>query len=180
MWNFFLDKVLYYIVVISSTLFVVQGYFRYNILFFISKCIHYNISNHLYLMISIAIVISILRRNKYLPFLQNTVYPCTSLTIKTPEDASISRTLDKLHPNSNIIYWVSESVNDKNVSNPWDIYDRFSNSGVTISDENGYATVNVRPPKPFQTSTGFVLDNHIYYRECLGFGNLGQIKTIRL
>jgi hypothetical protein len=177
---FMIEKVLFFILLVSSSLFVVQGYLKFNIIWYLSKFTHPHFTTVVYVISSIAILYNLFRRNYYLPFLGNTVYPCNSLTLKTPENANVMRKVSDLRPNVNVVFWASESSEDKVIDNPWDAYDTYSNAGVTISDSNGNATFMVRTPTPYKIPSGFVLDNHIHYRECIGKGILGPVKTVML
>ena len=170
------EKITYGILLFTSLVVVVNGIFKLNILKLIPNPLTYII----YFTIMLSIVYNIFRRDYYLPFLGNTVYPCNSLTLKTPENANVMRKVSDLRPNVNVVFWASESSEDKVIDNPWDAYDTYSNAGVTISDSNGNATFMVRTPTPYKIPSGFVLDNHIHYRECIGKGILGPVKTLML
>ena len=105
-----------------------------------------------------------------MPFFGKTILPCSTLSLKTPTNASIATTI-KTKPNANVIYWVIENESDIEVRDrPWKVYDIYSNSGVALSDYNGYAILKVRAPNNSKS--------HIDYRICTSGGMLSMIKTI--
>ena len=83
-------------------------------------------------------------------------------------------------PNVNIVYWASEQndrASDKIVETPWEAYNMFSNTGVSKSDEKGTAIIHIRPSIAYKVPTGHIISKHVHYRECIGKGMLGPVKT---
>jgi hypothetical protein len=122
------------------------------------------------------------RRDYYLPFLGKMVYPCGSLSEKTPLKADTSvRIITR--PNANIVYWASESSDNADVihDNPWLAYDLYANTGVVRSDVNGVAVLKFRRPSSYKTP-GFmkrVLPAHVHYRVCDENGGMvGRVETM--
>lgn len=135
----------------------------------------------IYFLIAVSTVYNMLQRDFYLPFLGHTVYPCNVLTPKEPLDASLSVTVTDLTPSVNIVYWASEVVDpsqpEKIIDNPWDAYDKYSNSGVTLTDEDGTCVLKIRKPSQYRVPSGFKLKKHVHFRECIGNGMLGPVRT---
>jgi len=121
-------------------------------------------------------------RDFYLPFLGLSVYPCGSLAQKIPSNADKSITV-QVPPNVNVIYWASEPSNPEMqpISNPWDAYANYDNSGVVRSDANGMAILHVRSPSSYKVGLfNTTLKLHIHYRICQHPGMLSEIKTVYL
>lgn len=134
------------------------------------------------LIIIISILIHVGDRNFYLPFLGYTVYPCGSLAEKIPANANTTIQV-KVKPNSNVIYWASEptDINAQPISNPWDAYANYDNSGVVRSDAQGNAILRVRAPSSYRVGLmGRELKKHIHYRVCNYSGMLSAIKTVNI
>lgn len=172
------EKITYGILLFTSLLVVMNGVFKLNVLKFIPNPLTYII----YFIIMCSIVYNVFRRDYYLPFLGNSVYPCKSLKPVTPENASIEVKVENLTPSVNIVYWASEKKNDKDViiKTPWEAYDSNANSGVTLSDDYGKAILKIREPVSYRIPTGSVQKKHVHYRECIGNGMLGPVQTIYL
>jgi hypothetical protein len=134
------------------------------------------------LTIVASILMYIVNRNFYLPFLGWTVYPCGALAEKVPTNADTS-ILVKVKPNSNVIYWASEptDANAQPISNPWDAYANYDNSGVVRSDAQGNALLRVRKPSSYRVGFfGRELKRHIHYRVCNQSGMLSATKTVNV
>jgi hypothetical protein len=160
------------------------GLFRFNLVTYVLSLFTSipNINRIIYTLIGLAALLNIFNREYYLPFLGKSSFPCDSMEIKTPKNATLITNI-KTKANVNVIYWASESLEDNNdivVRNPWKAYDKYSNSGVSLSDNNGIAVLKVRSPVSYKVSSGFTLKPHIHYRICLGNGMLSSVKTVFL
>jgi hypothetical protein len=170
------EKITYGILLFTSLVVVINGIFKLNVLKLIPNPLTYMI----YFTIMCSIVYNIFRRDYYLPFLGNSVYPCKSLKPVTPENASVEVKVENLTPSVNIVYWASEKKNGKDViiNTPWEAYDSNANSGVTLSDSYGKAILKIREPVSYRIPTGSIQKKHVHYRECIGNGMLGPVQTI--
>jgi hypothetical protein len=121
----------------------------------------------------------VFRRNVYLPFLGETVYPCENLADKSPDGAEISVTVTDVPAGSKVVYWAAEPSTSI-VSNPWDAYRKYENSGVVTSDASGKAVLSVRKPTGYKVPSGRELKPHVHYRFCLESGILSEIRTASL
>jgi len=131
-------------------------------------------------LIAASLILLVVNRNFYLPFLGWTVYPCGSLAEKVPANANTEISI-KVQPNVNVIYWASEPVElDKQpISNPWDAYANYENSGVVRADASGNAVLRVRTPSSYNVGMiNRTLKAHIHYRVCGHPGMLGEVKTV--
>jgi len=141
-------------------------------------------SSLLCIVLQIVLVISILlvgfSRNFYLPFLGWSVYPCGSLAEKIPADANTT-VMVKVQPNVNVIYWATEpnEHTTQPISNPWDAYANYDNSGVVKADADGNAVLRVRNPSSYKVGLlSKTLKSHIHYRICHHSGMLSEVKTV--
>lgn len=121
----------------------------------------------------------VFRRNIYLPFLGETVYPCDNLSEKTPDDAELSVTVTGIPSGSKIVYWAAEPSTGI-VGNPWDAYGKYENSGVATADNNGTAQLRIRKPTGYKVPSGRELNPHVHYRFCQESGILSSVHTASL
>ena len=167
-----------HIVIILATVILLFQMGGYNPLSILTK------NRFVCIVLQIVLVVSILmvgfNRNFYLPFLGWTVYPCGSLAEKVPVYADTS-IMVKVEPNVNVIYWASEPspIEVQPISNPWDAYANYDNSGVVRADSNGNALLKVRMPSSYKVGLmGKTLKTHVHYRVCHNSGMLSEIKTV--
>jgi hypothetical protein len=166
------------IVLMLSTILFIFQLGGYNPAKFISS--NKIICTFIMLVIIISILIYIVSRYFYLPFLGKTVYHCGSLAEKIPTNADTS-VLVKVKPNANVVYWASEPTDlDKQpISNPWDAYANYDNSGVVRADASGNALLRVRKPSSYRVGLmNRELKIHIHYRVCTYSGLMSDIKTV--
>ena len=135
-------------------------------------------------IITLAVVASVLYymfdRNFYLPFLGWAVYPCGSLAEKVPLNANTNVTVT-VPPNVNVIYWASEPTDAamQPISNPWDAYANYENSGVVRADASGNAVLRFRSPSSYNVGLlDTTLKRHVHYRVCKHPGMLSDVKTV--
>lgn len=177
------DSSIYYNIISNKILifgalnYLVLAVFNIDIINEISYKTHLLVKFVLYLLIGLAGLFQITKRDFYLPFLGKSVYPCGSLIEKIPTDATIKKSI-KTIPNINIIYWAAE-YDDEIFNDPYLAYDKYANSGVVKSDADGNAVLQFRKPQgykvPYKNKT---LKPHVHYRECFTNGMLEPIKTI--
>ena len=167
-----IDKLSYILIIFGAVHCGTIGFIRLNLINYLTNAIldiPY-INRYIYMCIGIAAIRLVFKKDYYLPFLGKTMLPCSTLSLKTPANASIATTI-KTKPNVNVIYWVIDNEDDMEVRDrPWKVYDIYSNSGVALSDNNGYAVLKVRSPNSSKS--------HINYRVCTSGGMLSMIKTI--
>jgi hypothetical protein len=119
----------------------------------------------------------VFRRNIYLPFLGETVYPCDNLIDKTPDSAELTVTVTDIPAGTKVVYWAAEPSTSI-VSNPWDAYGKYENSGVATSDASGKAILSVRKPTEYKVPSGRELKPHVHYRFCQESGILSEIRSV--
>lgn len=131
-----------------------------------------------YVLVGVAALVHIAKRNYYLPFLGDAVYPCGSLMEKTPERADTAVVVSAT-PNANVIFWAAEP-SAQIAENPWLAYASYANAGVTKADAAGRATLRVRSPGRYRVGAmqQRTLPTHIHYRVCTYDGMLSPVKTV--
>ena len=67
----------------------------------------------------------------------------------------------------------------RSISNPWDAYANFENSGVVRADASGNAVLQFRSPSSYKVGLlNNTLKRHVHYRVCKHPGMLSDVKTI--
>lgn len=176
-----LDKIILSILIFGGLNWGFIGLFRKNLLNYMLSYSKYTFHANriIYVIIGLCALFKMFKRDFYLPFLGKSVFPCDSLKLKTPKESTIKTSI-RTKPNSNVIYWASEGTNDIIMKHPIQAYNKYSNSGVVLSNNEGIANLYVRKPIPYKVPFGYNLKPHIHYRTCLGNGMLSEIKTIFL
>jgi hypothetical protein len=82
------------------------------------------------------------------------------------EDNLLNFKIQNLPPNKRLIYWASRS-SDQVIRNPIDAYKGYTNSGITKTDSNGNASLEISCPSDYYVKS-FGMDKkirrHIHYR----------------
>lgn len=166
-----------FFIVIGALNWGLIGLFDFNIVAFIAKNTMSWIENVIYILLGVSSIVHIMSRNYYLSFLGESVFPCTSMIEKIPENADIEVKI-QTNPSSNIVYWAAETHNEVS-KNAWIAYAEYSNAGVTRSDVNGVAKLRFRMPGSYKVAHGLkTLKPHVHYRVCKFPGMLSEVKTI--
>lgn len=133
----------------------------------------------IYGAIGIAALFVMFHRDFYLPFLGETVMPCSVLREKIPEGAQISVKVG-LNPGQKVLFWATEPATEhlKTIATWSEAYLGYENAGVTTADQNGVAHLRVRPPQAYTVPTKGRLEPHVHYRVCQGNGFLGPVQTV--
>jgi hypothetical protein len=118
-------------------------------------------------------------RDTYLPFLGESVFPCSVLPDQIPAGATRSIQIN-VQPGAKVVYWATEPSDGGSVPNYRGAYREYQNAGVTTADASGVATLKVREPQPYTVPFKGHLDAHIHFRVCGPSGFIGRIKTIFL
>ncbi len=143
---------------------------------------NFEISKIVYIVIGLASLFLITKRDVYLPFLGDTVYPCDSLKEHIPNNHT-EKTKVKVPPYSVVVYWAAEPETETMVheSNPLVAYQKYENSGVVKADEKGEAILKFKKPQGYSVPSGFVsskeLKPHVHYRFCKYPGMLSPVYT---
>lgn len=119
-------------------------------------------------------------RDFYLPFLGETLVPCSILEVKAPDNADASVTV-LVAPGRKVLYWAAEPENESlhTLLNWRSAYLEYKNAGVALSDSDGRAVLKVRKPQGYRVPT-MVLPRHVHYRVCGDEGFLGPVRTVKM
>jgi uncharacterized membrane protein YuzA (DUF378 family) len=137
-------------------------------------------SSILYVIIGVCSLMLAFRRDVYLPFLGQTIFPAAALALKTPQSANESVEITT-RPGAKVVYWATEpNVNSdpKNVPG-WDVaYGEYDNSGVVTADDKGKATLRIRgPPQAYTVPVHGRLNPHVHFRIEEPGGFFGRVQT---
>ena len=119
------------------------------------------------------------QRDSYLPFLGESVVPCSVLQDKTPEHADLEVTVDHLKPGAKVIFWAAEPATEGLAKiNDWRrAYLDLANAGVATVAADGSATLRIRKPQPYTVPLMGRLESHVHWRSCQDGGFLGPVQT---
>lgn len=131
-----------------------------------------------YLLVGLSLLFIASDRDTYLPFLGPMVAPCSVLQNQSPPGATKNIKVT-VAPHSKVLYWAAEPANEnlKNIPTWKEAYLQYSNAGVTTSDAEGIATLQVREPQPYKVPFKGLLAPHVHYRVCGESGWMGRIHT---
>ena len=135
-------------------------------------------SRGIYILVGLAALSIAFNRDTYLPFLGESVFPCSVLTDQVPAGATRSVQV-QVTPGAKVIYWASEPADsDGSIPNFEGAYRQYLNAGVTTADDTGLAVLKVREPQTYTVPIKGRLDSHVHFRVCGPNGFIGRIKTI--
>lgn len=137
------------------------------------------IARSIYVLVGICALAIMFNRDTYLPFLGETVLPCSALPNRVPPGATTEVHVTAA-PGSKILYWASEPAMEQLKTIPdWRVaYGSFQNAGVATADDNGVAILKVRSPQAYTVPFKGRLEPHVHFRICGENGMLGRVKTI--
>lgn len=136
------------------------------------------LTNALFLGMGLAALGLAFCRDFYLPFLGQTVMPCSLLSEHTPEGADTSVRVH-VHPGAKVMYWAAEPENAelKEVQDWRKAYLGFRNAGVAIANADGIAELKVRKPQAYSVPMKGKLEAHVHYRVCGDDGMMDRVET---
>ena len=135
--------------------------------------------NMLAVLIALAAIWVGSQRDSYLPFLGESVLPCSVLSDKIPDHADVEVTVDHLKPGAKVIFWAAEPATEGLAKiNDWRrAYLELANAGVATVTAAGTATLRIRKPQPYTVPLMGRLESHIHWRSCQDGGGLGPVQT---
>jgi hypothetical protein len=155
----------------------------YNIVELLSKNINstlkvnYPIDKIIYIIVALSAIYLASNKTTWLPFLGIGIMPSSLVPIRKPTGANKKVTI-KTCPNAKIVYWSAYKLGDK--TNVVDAYADYDNSGVTIADTNGNATLEIIEGSGYTVPSGQVIPKHIHYRTIgLPDGMMGKVETVK-
>ena len=176
-----LDNILRMILLFAGFVEVIKGFFKYDLIEKLDQIKFLKYSKYVvYVIILIAVSMNITNLTYYLPFLGNTAYPTGMLREQYPSDSNFVYTLNNVKPNTKILFWGSENPSKQSlpIETPWEAYNKYTNSGVTVSNNKGVATLKLIKPVSYKVPNGQALKSHVHYREVIKDGMLGPVETV--
>ena len=176
----FLEKKIFKIsivfIIVGSLNWLLIGLFDTN---FVESVFGKTISRVIYSLVGIAALSIMFNRDTYLPFLGETVLPCTTLPERVPPGATKELRVPA-PPGSKLLYWAAEpAMEELKQLQSWEqAYNKYENAGVTTTDSTGVAILKVRNPQPYIVPFKGRIEPHVHFRICDGLGMLGRIKTV--
>jgi hypothetical protein len=146
---------------------------------FVESVLGKTLGRIVYVFVGIAALILMFNRDTYLPFLGETVLPCTTIPERVPPGAT--KELRVPAPaGSKVLYWAAEpAMEELKQLQSWEqAYNKYENAGVTTTDSTGIAILKVRNPQPYLVPFKGRLEPHVHFRICDGSGMLGRVKTV--
>ena len=132
-----------------------------------------------YILVGIAAIYLATQMAFYLPFLGETVMPCSILSDRSPEHADTEVSLHGQRPGAKILFWAAEpaTVGLATIKTWKQAYLEYSNAGVTTVDAGGHALLRIRKPQPYTVPVKGALQAHVHWRSCKEGGMLGPVQT---
>jgi uncharacterized membrane protein YuzA (DUF378 family) len=181
-----LYKTLIILVLVGSINWGLVGVFNFDLVKEFSSLFGYDASGYvaafIYILVGMSAIVLSIQRDTYLPFLGHTVMPQPTADYTQPQPQTgtlITKVVENLPANVKVIYWAalpSETV----VDNPTDAYGDYSNQGVTTTDANGKAILQVRKPASYKVPFKGTLEPHIHYRYWTSSGMTSRLFTIKI
>lgn len=182
-----LYKVLLYLIVIGALNWGLVGIFDFDLVKNFGNLFGPDtgdiISRIIYITVALSAIVLIIQRDTSLPFLGRTVIPQPMTDYKPPGELK-TKIIKNLPPNVKVIYWAA-LPSDKIVDNPEDAYGNYSNQGVTTTDANGNAVLEVQNPASYKIPSHYdpfkgTLKPHIHYRYWDTAGMASRLFTLQL
>jgi len=176
MW--YIHKISIVVLIVGALNWLAIGAFEYNVVgkIFGAKSMT---TRAVYILVGLAAVSLMFYRDTYLPFLGETVMPCSALPEQIPEGADTQIEV-AAEPGAKVLYWAAEPATEamKNLQSWQKAYLKFMNVGVVVASVDGVATLRVRNPQPYSVPWKSRLEPHIHFRVCKDNGMMGSIQTV--
>ena len=137
------------------------------------------LSRAVYVLVGVAALAVAFNRDTYLPFLGESVFPCSVLPDQVPAGATREVKV-RAEPGAKVVYWASEPSDGGDVPNYQGAYREYQNAGVATADNSGVAVLKVREPQAYTVPIKGRLEPHVHFRVCGPTGFVGRIKTVFL
>ena len=175
-WQKIAFKVAMVLLIIGGLNWLVIGVFDTNL---VQSVFGKTLSRVIYSLVGISALSIMFNRDTYLPFLGETVLPCTTIPERVPPGATKELRVPA-PPGSKVLYWAAEpAMEELKQLQSWEqAYNKYENAGVTTTDSTGIAILKVRNPQPYIVPFKGRLEPHVHFRICDGTGMLGRIKTV--
>lgn len=169
------------LVLVGGVLWGIQGVLNNNPL---DRFITKDIQKIIYIVVGLAALNLARDRNTYLPFLGKTAVPCSLFTYNDQHIKNKNDSVEiKIKPNQKVIYWAANPTESTNLVDPWKAYGETHNSGVSVANNQGIATLHFNKPQSYKVNRfgrTKVLQPHVHYRVCNSNLMLGPVQTIQV
>lgn len=145
----------------------------------LEKLVGRTLARILYVLVGLAALTIAFNRDTYLPFLGETVMPCSIIPEQIPNGADTTLTVN-VRPGATVLYWAAEPETEglKKIGDWRQAYLKFMNAGVVKANGEGEAVLLVRAPQPYTVPWKGRLEPHVHFRVCGDDGILARIKTV--
>lgn len=135
-----------------------------------------------FLTFAVASMMLMTERDYYLPFLGDGIFPNGLLANHVTPNGADTMVSTVLKPNTKVVYWAAEPCEKcEETVNAWEAYGGYTNSGVTMSDENGVVKFMIRGPMAYNVPYKDVkLQPHVHYRFLKTNGMWSRVNTVRV
>ena len=133
----------------------------------------------LYVIVGLSALAIAFDRDTYLPFLGETVLPCSLIPEAIPKGADTTVEV-VVTPGAKVLYWAAEPGTEglKKINDWRGAYLEFMNAGATTANAEGTAALLVRNPQPYKVPWKGRIEPHIHFRVCKENGMMGRIQTV--
>jgi uncharacterized membrane protein YuzA (DUF378 family) len=140
------------------------------------------VANTVYVLVGLSALWLAFQRSTYLPFLGETVMPCSLLAERVPEHADMEVELHGQTPGAKVLFWATEPATEglERIKNWQQAYLEYANAGVAVVNAGGHATLRLRKPQPYTVPMKGRLEAHVHWRVCGDNGFLGPVQTTTL
>jgi uncharacterized membrane protein YuzA (DUF378 family) len=171
-------KIAMVIVIIGALNWLSVGIFNYNI---VEKLLGFRspASKIVYILVGVCAIGIMFNRDTYLPFLGETVLPCSIIPEHIPENADTTLKV-QVPANSKVLYWAAEPSTEgiQNIKDWRGAYLKYMNAGVVKANADGEASLLVRRPQAYRVPWKGTLEPHVHFRICGEDGLVSRIKTV--
>lgn len=142
----------------------------------VKKVIPGPIVNSVYILVGLATLYLLFRRDTYLPFLGYSAVPANVFQVSSPKDANVKVIVPVEYGASKVVYWAT--MTGDVVSTPQEGYKGTKNVGV--ADITGDTVeLNVVCPRKYKV-WGKILPRHVHYRFVMDTGILTPVQTAKI
>ncbi len=137
------------------------------------------IANLVYVIVGLAALYLAVKRDTYLPFLGETVLPCSLMPDRMPDHADTEVAISGVTPGAKVLFWATEPATEglARINNWQRAYLDFANAGVTTADAGGHAVLRIRKPQAYSVPMKGRLEAHVHWRVCGDGGLIGPVMT---
>lgn len=142
----------------------------------VKKLLPGNLVNAVYILVGLAALYLLFRRDTYLPFLGYSAVPANAFQLSVPKNANLKVTVPVEKGASKVVYWATMSGDV--VSTVKEGYTGTTNVGV-VEVDGDTVELNLSCPRRYRV-WGKTLPRHVHYRFIMDTGILTPVKTANI